>query len=93
MLGLLLLAWALLASPLLHSVAHARGHQHHHGPAQAPAAPHAAGSADHLALVALQGEAAWSPPGEAVDLDEPPAPTGLALALATPALVEQPQAP
>lgn len=93
MLGLVVLAWALLVSPLLHTVAHSHGHRHHHGAPDAPAGPHAAGSAEHLGLVALEGEAAWSPPGEAVDLDEPPPPAGLVLAVAPPALVEQPQGP
>jgi len=92
-LGLVFLAWTLVVSPLLHGVVHAQGHQHRHGAPDAPPGSHGAGTAEHLGLVALEGEAAWRPPEELVRPDQPLPPAGLQLALAAPELVEQPQAP
>jgi hypothetical protein len=45
-LALLLLAWGLLAAPLLHTVEHAHGHRHHH-----KAAP--GGNLEHFSALAL----------------------------------------
>lgn len=50
MLGLLALAWALLAAPLLHRAAHAHGHAHRHA-GDAPAQPHGQGSLEHQLAV------------------------------------------
>ena len=57
MLGLLVLAWGLLVTPLTHALAHGRaGHRHEHS---VPASPgqHGAGSLEHLLVVACAAPA------------------------------------
>lgn len=52
-LGLVVLAWGLLVSPLLHSLAHAHAHGHEHG-APARSTGHGAGSLEHHAAAFLE---------------------------------------
>ena len=55
MLGLAVLAFGLLVTPLSHALTHGRGHAHSHGalPVQSDQ-PHGAGSLEHLLSVATQ---------------------------------------
>jgi hypothetical protein len=59
-LGLLALAWALLAAPLLHRAAHAHGHAHHHGD-EVPPAQHGHGSLEHQQALFLPAPKLASP--------------------------------
>lgn len=91
-LGLLALAWALLAAPLLHRVAHAHGHAHHHGE-ELPPSQHGQGSLEHQQATFLATPAAAPPVFVAVRL-----PRAAVAAPARPALmprraVAQAQAP
>lgn len=80
-LGLLVLGWALVVAPLVHTVEHAHGHAHHHGaPAKGEPATHGVGSAEHLQAV-VSGPAAmpvvvavWQPLPR-VEFASPEAPT------------------